>query len=497
MNKEILLVVEMVANEKNVPQETIFQAIESALETVTRKVYDIDMGVDIAIDRDSGDYETTRYWDIVEEDELEDPDRQLTLEQAKEKNPDAEIGNRIEESIESVGFSRIGAQAAKQVIIQKVREAERVRISNEYQDKIGELITATVKKTTRDNVILELGANAEALLSRQEMLLREAFRPGDRVRALLYEVSTEPKGPQLLVSRTRPEMLIELFKIEVPEIGEEVIQIKSAARDPGARAKIAVHTNDGRIDPIGACVGMRGSRVQAVSGELGGERIDIILWDANPAQFVINAMAPAEIASIVMDEDSHTMDIAVAEEQLSQAIGRSGQNVRLASELTGWTLNVMSEKDFAEKNEAESQSTLQVFIDNLGVDEEVAGALIEEGFSTIEEVAYVPADEMVQIEGFDEEIVEELRSRAKDVIQKQAEAEDAKLKELAPADDLLTMEGMDKKLAFSLASSGIKTMEDLAELAVDDLLDITELDKEKAAELIMTARKPWFETEDA
>jgi N utilization substance protein A len=398
----------------------------------------------------------------------------------------------VEEEVPTEAFGRIAAQTAKQVIVQKVREAERAKVVELYRDRIGEIISGSVKKVTRDNVIVDLGNNAEALMARDQLIGRETFRMGDRVRALLDEVRTESRGPQLFLSRTNPKMLVELFKIEVPEISEEVIEIRAAARDPGSRAKIAVKTNDGRIDPVGACVGMRGSRVQAVTGELNNERVDIVLWDDNPAQLVINAMAPAEVSSIVVDEDRHAMDVAVSDENLAMAIGRNGQNVRLASELTGWTINVMSEEDAASKQEDEVGGVVQVFVDALDIDEEFAEMLVEEGFVSLEEIAYVPLDEMLAIDGLDEDIVEELRTRAKDKLLNQALAAEEQLDNAEPAQDLLEMEGMDKHLAFVFASRGIITMEDLAEQAVDEISDIEDLSDEKAAELIMTARAPWF-----
>ncbi len=495
MNKEVLLVAEALANEKGVSKEAIFEAIEAALASATKKRHKQNIDARVTIDPINGDYKTFRCWTVVEDEEYEEPDAQYTLEQAREIKADAQIGDVLEESMDSVGFGRIPAQTAKQVIMQKVRAAERAKIAESYQQRIGELVTGVVKKVTREFIILDLGANAEAIVSREEMLPREAARIGDRMRGYLKEIRTETRGPQLALSRTCPEMLIELFKIEVPEIGEELIEIRSAARDPGVRAKIAVKTNDGRIDPIGACVGMRGSRVQAVSSELDGERIDIVLWDDNPAQLVINAMAPAEVVSIAADEDTKTMDLAVKEEQLSQAIGRSGQNIRLASELTGWTLNVMTEQDFEAKGQSESENLQSLFIESLGVDEDLAAVLVAEGFSSIEEVAYVPDEEMLQIDGFDEDVVEELHKRAKDALLTRAIAKEEQLSSVEPAEDLLTMRGMDRHLAFVLASRGIVTMEDLAEQAVDDLLEIEDMDEARAAELIMTAREPWFAEE--
>lgn len=495
-NKEILLVVEAVSNEKDVQPEVIFGAIEAALATATKKKHGVDIDVRVDIDRDTGDYDTYRRWTVVADDAVEDPLTETTLSAAQVENPDIELGDYVEEQIESIEFGRIAAQTAKQVIVQKVREAERAKTVDAFRDRVGELVTGVVKKVTRDYIFIDLGNNAEAVIQREEMMPRETVRAGDRVRGLLYAISTENRGPQLFVSRTRPEMLEELFRIEVPEIGEEVIEIKGAARDPGSRAKVAVKTNDKRIDPVGACVGMRGARVQAVTGELNGERIDIVLYDDNPAQYVINAMAPAEVVSIVVDEDSRSMDIAVSEDQLAQAIGRNGQNIRLASELTGWELNVMTEEDFATKNQSETESIVSMFVADLGVDEDLADILVQEGFTTLEEVAYVPQSEMLEIEGFDEDLVEALKSRAKDVLLTKAIASEEQLEEVEPAEDLLNMEGMDRHLAFVLASKGIVTMEDLAEQSVDELVEIDELDEERAAKLIMTARAPWFEEQE-
>jgi N utilization substance protein A len=429
---------------------------------------------------------------VVTDEVFTNPEAEVILEDAQVTSPDLELGDVVEEELPTEAFGRIAAQTAKQVIVQKVREAERAKVVELYRGRIGEIISGSVKKVTRDNVIVDLGNNAEALMARDQLIGRETFRMGDRIRALLAEVRTESRGPQLFLSRTDPQMLVELFKIEVPEISEEVIEIRAAARDPGSRAKIAVKTNDGRIDPIGACVGMRGSRVQAVTGELNNERVDIVLWDDNPAQLVINAMAPAEVSSIVMDEDRHAMDVAVSDENLAMAIGRNGQNVRLASELTGWTINVMSEEDAALKQQDEIGGVVQTFVDALDIDEEFAQMLVEEGFASLEEIAYVPLDEMLAIDGLDEDIVEELRTRAKDKLLNQALAAEEQLDKSEPAQDLLDMEGMDTHLAFVLASRGIITMEDLAEQAVDEISDIEGLSDEKAAELIMTARAPWF-----
>ena len=494
MNKEILQVAEAVSNEKGVSPEIIFEAIELALATATKKRYDEDSEIRVVIDRATGDYTTFRSWKVVGDDVLAALGTEFTLEEAHEKDPALKAGDVYEEQVENVEFGRIAAQTAKQVIVQKVREAERAQIVDQYRDRVGELLAGSVKKVTRDAVIIDLGNNAEGVLARDQLVGRETFRVGDRIRAVLKEIQPEARGPQLIMSRTCPEMLIELFKIEVPEIAEQVIDIRAAARDPGLRAKIAVKTNDGRIDPVGACVGMRGSRVQAVSNELDGERVDIILWDDNPAQLVINAMAPAEVESIVVDEDTNTMDVAVAEDNLAQAIGRSGQNVRLASQLTGWNINVMSLEDAQAKQEQEAGTTIARFMEALDVDEDVAFVLVEEGFTTLEEIAYVPLEEMMAIEGFDKETAEELRSRAKDALLTQAIASEERLDATEPAEDLLNMEGMDRHTAYQLASHGIVTMEDLAEQAVEDLLEIEGMDAKRAGQLILTARAPWFES---
>ena len=494
MSKEILMVADAVSNEKGVSRNVIFGAIESALAAATKKLYDDEeIECRVSVNRDTGDYETFRVWTVVDEEEYLEEGFQLTLEQANGKDRSLVIGDTWEEKIDNLEFGRIAAQTAKQVIVQKVREAEREIVISEYEDRVGELVAGTVKKVTRDNIIVDLGKNAEALLSRDQMIPRETFRIGDRMRALLTDVQSVQRGPQLFLSRTSPDMLIELFKIEVPEIAEEIIEIKAAARDPGSRAKIVVSTNDGRIDPVGACVGMRGSRVQVVSNELANERIDIILWNDNPAQLVINSMAPAEVASIIVEEDSHTMDIAVEEENLAQAIGRNGQNVRLSSELTGWTINVMSEEDAAAKQQQEAISFVELFMQALEVDDEVAEVLVQEGFTSLEEIAYVPLDEILAIEGFDEEIANDLRNRAKDALLTQAIASQEDLSSANIAEDLLNMEGMDNVLALELAKKGILSMEDLAEQSIDELKDIESIDDERAGKLIMTARAPWFE----
>ncbi len=497
MGKEILLVVKSVSAERGLSEDVIFEAIEAALAAVAAKRYPEEVSIRVAIDRATGDYESFRRWEVLEDTDepLLLPGQEITLKKAQEIDPELSVGDVVEEPVESAKFGRIAAQQAKQVILQKVREAERAKIVKQYQPRIGELLIGVVKRVTREFIVLDMGENAEAMLTREEMIPRETFRVNDRLRGYLYDVHEEKRGPQLLLSRTRPELLIELFKIEVPEIGEQVIEIKGAARDSGSRAKIAVKTNDGRIDPIGACVGMRGSRVQAVSNELGGERIDIVLWDDNPAQLVINAMAPAEVASIVVDEDTKSMDIAVTEEQLSQAIGRGGQNVRLASELTGWTLNVMTEADATQKHESETHQVKALFMEKLDVDEDIAEVLVSEGFLSLEEIAYIPLEELKNIDEFDEEIAEELQSRASDVILTQEIASEEALGKVKPAEDLLKVEGMTQRLAYQMASHGIVTREDLAEQSVDELNEVLEIDEDLAAKLIMAARAHWFEQE--
>lgn len=498
MSKEILLVVDAVSNEKALPRESIFEAMETALETATKKKYEGDIVVRVSIDRTTGEFDTFRRWLIVGESDtpMENPYAEISLAAAQYDEPELNIGDYVEEQIESVKFDRVTTQTAKQVIVQKIREAERGLIVDAYQEQIGEIITGVVKKASRDSVILDLGNNAEAIVYRDDMLPRESFRPGDRIRGLLYEIKPEARGAQLFVSRTKPEMLIELFRVEVPEIGEEMLEIKGAARDLGSRAKISVKSNDKRIDPVGACVGMRGSRVQAVSSELGGERVDIVLYDDNPAQYVINAMAPAEVASIIVDEDKNTMDIAVEEGNLAMAIGRSGQNVRLASQLTGWELNVMTVADMNEKHQAENDKVLTLFVDKLDLDEDFALMLVEEGFTSLEEIAYVPVSEMLDIDGMDEDTIEELRERAKAAITTQALASEETLEGAEPAQDLLDLAGLERHLAFVLASRGVRTLEDLAEQGVDEISDIEDLDETKAGELIMAARNIcWFNEE--
>ncbi|MGL5007405.1 MAG: transcription termination factor NusA [Plesiomonas sp.] len=496
MNKEILAVVEAVSNEKALPREKIFEALEIALATATKKKYEYDVEVRVSIDRRTGDFDTFRRWMVVEE--VTQPTREMELEASRllEENPDLQLGDYVEDDIESVTFDRITTQTAKQVIVQKVREAERAMVVDQFREQEGEIITGVAKKVNRDSIILDLGNNAEAMLAREDMLPRENFRPGDRIRGVLYAVRPEARGAQLFVTRAKSEMLVELFRIEVPEIGEELIEIKAAARDPGSRAKIAVKSNDKRIDPVGACVGMRGARVQAVSGELGGERVDIVLWDDNPAQFVINAMAPADVASIVMDEDSHSMDIAVEASNLAQAIGRNGQNVRLASQLTGWTLNVMTVADLTAKHQAEASEAIDLFTKHLDIDEDFAQVLVEEGFSSLEQLAYVPVNELLSVDGLDEETVDALRSRAKAALTTLALAKEESLDGAEPAEDLLNLPGLERQLAYKLAARKIINLEDLAEQGIDDLADIEGLDGNKAGELIMAARNIcWFGNE--
>lgn len=497
MNKEILLVAEAVSNEKQVPREKIFEALEFAIASATKKKNEGEIEVRVSIDRDTGDFDTFRRWLVIEDDQpQENPYAEMTLAAAQIDDPEIEVGGFVEEQIESIKFDRITTQTAKQVIVQKVREAEREQMIEEYRDRVGDLITGAIKKVNRDNVIIDLGNNAEGVMYREDMLPRETFRPGDRIRGLLFDIRPEAKGAQLFISRTHPDMLVELFRIEVPEIAEETLEVRSAARDAGSRAKIAVKTNDKRLDPVGACVGMRGSRVQAVSGELGGERVDIVLFDENPAQYVINAMAPAEVASIVVDEDAHSMDVAVESDQLAQAIGKSGQNVRLASQLTGWELNVMTTEDLNSKHAEENAEVLSVFTDGLDIDEDFATILIDEGFTSLEEIAYVPVSELLEIDGLDEDLVEELRNRAKAALTTKALATEESLEKSEPTEELLALEGMDRHVAYILASRGITDLEELAEQGVDDIADIEELNEEQAGKLIMAARNiVWFNEE--
>lgn len=494
MSKEILLVAEAVSNEKQVPKEAIFVALESALAMATKKKNEGEIEVRIDIDRKTGEFDTFRRWLVVADDhEMENPYAEITLSAAQVDEPEIQLGDFVEEQMESIDFDRITTQTAKQVIFQKVREAERAQMVAEFEHRIGEMLTGVVKKVNRDNVILDLGNNAEGVIFREDMLPRENFRPGDRIRGVLYKINPEARGAQIMISRSHPDMLVELFRLEVPEIQEETLEIRNAARDPGSRAKIAVKTNDKRLDPVGACVGMRGSRVQAVSGELGGERVDIVLWDENPAQFVINAMAPAEVAQIVVDEDTKTMDVAVEEDNLAQAIGRNGQNVRLASQLTEWTINVMTVADLEAKSAEEVNKVLDVFTSALDIDEDFAAVLAEEGFSSLEEIAYVPASELLEIEGMDEDIVEELRNRARDYLTTKALAQEEAME---PKEELLALAGMSVELAKALAARGVTDLEELAEQGTDDISDIEGLDETSAGEFIMAARNiKWFADE--
>jgi N utilization substance protein A len=489
MSREILLLVDALGREKNVDKDIVFSALEQALASATKKRFREDVEVRVEVDRNTGDYRSFRRWHVVADEVLEAPDREMTVEQAHALVPDIQLDEYIEEPLEPVEFGRIGAQAAKQVILQKIRDAEREQILNDFLARKEHLVTGTIKRIERGNAIVESG-RIEAVLPRDQMIPKENLRVGDRVRAFLLKVDRSSRGPQLVLSRIVPEFLIKLFELEVPEIEEGLLEVKAAARDPGSRAKIAVKSNDARIDPIGTCVGMRGSRVQAVTSELAGERVDIILWSPDPAQFVINALAPAEVSSIVVDEDRHSMDIVVDEENLAQAIGRNGQNVRLASEMTAWELNIMTEEESQKKNEEETASIKKLFMEKLDVDEEVADILVQEGFNTLEEVAYIPINEMLEIEQFNEEMVNELRSRARNALLMQDIASEEKVEEVAS--DLQTLEGMDSQTARQLAAKGIHTQEDLAELAVDDLVELISMDAERAKALIMAARAPWF-----
>ena len=491
MSREILLMVDALAHEKNVEKEVIFIALELALASATKKRFKEDVDVRVTINRSTGEHESFRRWTVTapleETGELENPDAQLLPTDERAKG--LEIGDAVEEPLESVEFGRIGAQAAKQVILQKVREAEREQILNDFLARKEHLVSGTIKRMEKGNAIIEVG-RLEALLPREQMIPKENLRNGDRVRAFLTRIERNVRGPQLILTRIAPEFITKLFELEVPEIEEGLLEIRSAARDPGSRAKIAVKSNDQRIDPVGTCVGMRGSRVQAVTGELAGERVDIVLWSMDPAQFVINAMAPAAVSRISIDEEAHSMDVVVAEDQLALAIGRGGQNVRLASQLTGWELNLMTEDEAEKKGEEEYGKIRELFISKLDVDEEVADILIQEGFTTLEEIAYVPLNEMQAIEAFDEDTVNELRSRARNALLTEAIAREEKVEDAS--EELITMEGMDEKTAHLLASKGVSKLDDLADLAVDELVEMTGMEEDRAKQLIMTARAPWF-----
>ncbi len=493
MSREILLLVDALAREKNVNRDVVFGALELALASATKKRFTEDVDVRVAIDRNTGSYDSFRRWKVVPDELIEVPPQQLGLSEALQRKPDAKLEDYIEEPLEAIEFGRIGAQAAKQVILQRIRDAEREQILNDFLSRGDELVTGTIKRMERGNAIVESG-RLEALLPREQMIPKENLRSGDRVRAWVQKIDRGARGPQLILSRTAPQFIMKLFELEVPEIEEGLLEIKSAARDPGIRAKIAVHTNDKRIDPIGTCVGMRGSRVQAVTQELAGERVDIVLWSADPAQFVIGALAPAEVSSILVDEEKHSMDVVVDEENLAIAIGRSGQNVRLASELTGWTINLMTEEESTRKQHEEAGRIKGLFMEKLDVDEEVADILIQEGFSTLEEVAYVPINEMLEIDAFDDETVNELRSRARNALLVQAIASEESLEGVDP--ELLKLDGMDTSLAAKLAAGGVKTRDALADLAVDELAELSGIEAERAKGLIMAARAHWF-AEDA
>lgn len=489
MSREILLLVDALAREKTVGKEIIFAALELALASATKKRFQEDIETRVSIDRITGDHQSFRRWLIVEDDAVEDQNRQISLNDAKKNHENAQVGEYIEEPLEPIEFGRIGAQAAKQVIFQKIRDAEREQTLNDFLERGDYLVTGTIKRMERGNAIIESG-KIEAELPRDQMIPKENLRVGDRVRAYLYKVDRASRGPQLKLSRISPEFLMKLFELEVPEIEEGLLEIKVAARDPGSRAKIAVKSNDQRVDPIGTCVGMRGSRVQAVISELAGERVDIVLWSEDPATFIINALAPAEISSIMVDEEKHSMDIVVDSDNLAQAIGRGGQNVRLASELTGWELNIMTVEESKAKHDKEASQICQLFMQKLDVDEEIAEILVQEGFVTLEEVAYVPLNEMLEIESLDEETVNEIRNRARNVLLTDAIVKEEKVEHAA--EDLLAIEGMDIDLIRELASRGVNSQSDLADLAADDLVEMTGIDIERANRLIMKAREPWF-----
>jgi len=490
MSREVLLLVDALSREKNVAKETVFLAMEMALAAATKKRVNDEADVRVSIDRETGNYESFRRWVVMLDSEVENDEAEMGIIDAREDYPDIQIGDYVEEPLEPIDFGRIGAQAAKQVILQKIRDAEREQILNDFLERGEHLVTGSVKRMERGNAIVEAG-RLEAVLPRDQQIPKENLRVGDRVRAYLLRIDRNARGPQLVLSRSAPDFISQLFELEVPEIEDGLLEIKAAARDPGLRAKIAVKSNDPRIDPIGTCVGLRGSRVTAVRNELGGENVDIVLWSADSAQFVISALAPAEVSSIVVDEETHTMDVVVDEGNLAMAIGRGGQNVKLASELTGWNINLMTETAAAERSEAEQGRLRQIFCAKLDVDEEVADILIEEGFSSLEEIAYVPISEMLEIEAFDEDTVNELRQRARNVLLTEAIVNEEQLEGVA--EDLLSLEGMDKPLAAKLAAHGVKTRDDLADLAVDELTEITELDESSAKDLITKARAHWFE----
>ena len=494
MGKEILQVAETVSNERGISESVLFEAIEAALESATKRLAGGQLDVRVSINRKTGDYATFRRWTVIEDErEITRPGEEIHLSEARQKWPQAQVGEVVEEPIASIEFGRIAAQTAKQVIVQKVREAERRQVAASYEERLGELVTGVVKRRDRGGIIVELTGNVEAIIPKEDMIPRDPLRTGDRVRGLLKEVALQAKGPQLILSRSDPRFLAVLFRLEVPEIEQGLVEIKGVARDPGWRAKIAVTSKDPRVDAIGACVGIRGSRVQAVSNELAGERIDVIPWDRNPVQFVINAMAPAEVVSVVMDEDRRVMELAVEDDQLARAIGEGGRNVRLANALTGWNIQVMGRVAMEERGEAEARAAVELFQGTLHVDEEMAAILVQEGFATLEEIAYVPPEELMNIEGFDEDLVNELRARARDALISKEIAEQEALGAQNMAHDLAHLPGMTDELAQVLARHEIRTPDELAEQDVDELMALAPITEEQARALIMAARAPWFE----
>ncbi|MDR2326540.1 MAG: transcription termination factor NusA [Acidovorax sp.] len=490
MNRELLMLVEAISREKNVERDVVFGAVEQALAQATKKLYAGEVDIRVHIDRDSGDYDTFRRWVVVSDDAgLQNPEAEEMLMDAVDRKPDAQVGDFLEEQIESLPIGRIGAMAAKQVILQKIRDAEREMLLNEFMARGEKIFTGTVKRMDKGDIIVESG-RVEGRLRRGEMIPKENLRNGDRVRAMIMEVDLTLRGAPIILSRSAPEFMIELFRNEVPEIEQGLLEIKSCARDAGSRAKIAVISHDKRVDPIGTCVGVRGSRVNAVTNELAGERVDIVLWSEDPAQFVIGALAPANVSSIVVDEEKHAMDVVVDEENLAIAIGRGGQNVRLASDLTGWKINIMDAAESAQKQAVETDSSRKLFMEKLDVDEELAGILIDEGFSSLEEVAYVPIAEMLEIEAFDEETVNELRARAKDALLTMEIAQEESV--ALVSQDLRDLEGLTPELVAKLAAGGVQTRDDLADLAIDELTELTGQTPDEAKALIMKAREHWF-----
>ena len=489
MSREILMLVDALAREKNVSKDIVFSALETALASATRKQIHDEADLLVTIDRETGDYDSIRRWTVVLDDEIEEPQREIALSQAQADNPEAQLGDVIEEPIEPAEFGRIGAQAAKQVILQRIRDAEKEQILNDFLARGESMVSGTAKRLDRGNLIIECG-RVEAILPKDQMIPKENIRIGDRVKAFLLRVDNSGRGPQLILSRTAPEFLVSLFQLEVPEIEEGLLDVISAARDPGVRAKIAVKAKDQRIDPVGTCVGIRGSRVGAVSNELCGERVDIVVWSDEPAQYVINALQPAEVSSIMIDEDRGAMEVVVDEDNLAIAIGRSGQNVRLASELTGWIINLMTPEESDQKNEEEHQRLQDQFMNALSIDPSVADILIQEGFATVEEVAYVPINEMTEIEDFDEELVNELRTRARNFLLTKAMVIQEQVEQVSK--DMLDLEGMNMELASTLAQHNILTRDDLADLSTDDLMEMTEMNEEDAKALIIKAREHWF-----